>query len=54
MRERERMQKDRRVEKASERARELLGKAEEREMAFMQKLGIDPSKGKITIAPREN
>ena len=34
--------------------RELLGKQEERDMAFMQKLGIDPSKGRITIAPREN
>jgi hypothetical protein len=34
--------------------RELQSKAEEREMAFMQKLGIDPSKGRITIAPRES
>jgi hypothetical protein len=34
--------------------RELQVKAEEREMAFMQKLGIDPSRGRITIAPREN
>jgi hypothetical protein len=34
--------------------RELLEKERERETAFMQKLGIDPSKGRITIAPREN
>jgi hypothetical protein len=34
--------------------RELQSKAEEREMAFMQKLGIDPSRGRITIAPRES
>ena len=29
--------------------RELLGKQEERDLAFMQKLGIDPSKGACVI-----
>jgi len=29
--------------------RELLGKQEERDLAFMQKLGINPSKGKSTL-----
>jgi hypothetical protein len=43
---RDRKRSDKKKANVSDRARELLEKEKERDTAFMQKIGFDPSQGK--------
>eukprot|EP01036_Dinobryon_divergens_P033997 gene33997-43925_t len=44
---------ERKRSKLNERAQELASKQADRDAQWIQQLGIDPSKGRMTIKPRE-